>query len=377
MNLSNNFIVHFSPIVDPRKDTHNIRHILSDILVLTILAVLCGAETWTDVEEFGYAKEEWLKTFLQLPNGIPSHDTIGDLFSRICPKQLQSCFLSWTQSIVKISDEKIIPIDGKTLKRSYDNKNGRGAIHMVSAWSSANGIVLGQLKTEEKSNEITAIPELLGMLDIKGCIVTIDAMGCQKEIAQKIIEREADYVLALKGNHGTLHDDVKLYLDSIMDKQLKDVAHETTETIEKDHGRIEERRYLVTENIEWLPNKELWKNLKSIGVVESKRHVGDEVSAERRYYINSIAGNTEMFSKAVREHWGIENQLHWSLDVSFNEDYCRVRKDNAPENFAVIRHIVLNLLKMEKSAKVGLKIKRNKAGWDNNYLTKVLSTAGF
>ncbi len=247
MKQLNNFILHFSIIVDPRKDNHNKRHELSDILVLTILAVLCGAETWIDVEEFGIAKKEWLKTFLQLPNGIPSHDTIGDLFSRICPKQLQASFLSWTQSIVRVSDGQIIPIDGKTLKRSYDNKNGRGAIHMVSAWSSANGVVLGQLKTDEKSNEITAIPELLGMLDIKGCIVTLDAMGCQKEIAQKIIEKEADYVLALKGNQGILHDDVKLYLDSIMEKQLKDIAHQTTETIEKDHGRIEERRYLITE----------------------------------------------------------------------------------------------------------------------------------
>jgi predicted transposase YbfD/YdcC len=307
MKLSDNFIQHFSTIVDPRKDTHNKRHALSAILGLTILAVLCGAETWTDVEEFGIAKEEWLKTFLQLPNGIPSHDTLGDLFSRICPKQLQASFLSWTQSIIKISEGQIIPIDGKTLKRSYDNKSGRGAIHRVSAWSSTNAIVLGQLKTAEKSNEITAIPELLGMVDIKGCIVTIDAMGCQKEIAQRIIEREGEYVLALKGNQGTLYNDIKLFMDSIIDKELKEVVHQTAEMIEKNHGRIEERRYLITDKIDWLPNKELWKNLKSVGMVEAKRHVRNEISIERRYYITSLTGNAENFSKAVRAHWQIEN----------------------------------------------------------------------
>lgn len=376
-SISKTFLSHFAELIDPRKNNHNKRHLLSDILVMTILAVLCGAESWTDVEEFGEAKEEWLRTFLQLPNGIPSHDTIGDLYSRLNPKQLQACFLSWIQSLVQVTQSEIVPIDGKTLRRSYDTKSNRGAIHMVSAWASANGVVLGQIKTDEKSNEITAIPELLGMLDIKGCIVTIDAMGCQKNIAEKIVEKEANYVLALKGNQGGLYEDVKLYMDSIVDQQLKNVPHKSLEIIEKGHGRIEERRYWVTEAIDWLPQKELWKNLKSIGVVESKRHIGNKVSEERRYYIASISADAELFSSAVRKHWSIENHLHWSLDVAFNEDNCRVRKDNAPENFSIIRHIVLNLLKMEKTAKVGLKIKRNKAGWDNRYLTKVLVAAGF
>lgn len=377
MNLSKNFLSHFSCIIDPRKDTHNKRHQLSDILVLTILASICGAEAWTDVEEFGQSKEEWLKTFLKLPNGIPSHDTIGDLYSRLCPSQLQQGFLSWIQSIVEVSEGDIIPIDGKTLRRSYDRAGGRGAIHMVSAWSSANGLVLGQFKTEEKSNEITAIPELLGMLDIKGCIVTIDAMGCQKEIAKQIVTQEGDYVLALKGNQGGLFKDVQLYMDSLITEQLKNITIETTKTLDKGHGRIEERRYWITDSIDWLPQKKDWEGLKTVGVVESTRYIGDKVTTERRYYINSLAMNAVRFSEAVRTHWSIENQLHWSLDVSFNEDQCRVRKDNAPENFSIIRHIALSMLKKEKTSKRGINTKRNKAGWDNRYLAQVLKSSDF
>lgn len=377
MNLSTNFLSHFSCIIDPRKKTHNLRHELSDILVLTILGVLCGAETWIDIEEFGKSKERWLKTFLKLPHGIPSHDTIGDLYVRLSPSQLQQGFLSWIQSLVEVSGGDIIPIDGKTLRRSYDRAAGRGAIHMVSAWSSANGLVLGQLKTEEKSNEITAIPELLGMLDIQGCIVTIDAMGCQKEIAKQIVTQEGDYVLALKGNQGGLFEDVQLYMDSLIAQQLKNIPMQKTQTLDKDHGRIEERNYWITDSIDWLSQKKEWKGLKSIGVVESTRWIGEKVTTERRYYINSIPMNAVRFSEAVRTHWSIENQLHWSLDVSFNEDQCRVRKDHAPENFSIIRHIALNMLKKEKTSKVGINIKRNKAGWDNRYLAKILMSSDF
>ena len=377
MNLSKNFISHFSCIIDPRKNTHNKRHQLSDILVLTILASICGAETWTDVEEFGNSKLSWLKSFLQLPYGIPSHDTIGDLYARICPGQLQEGFLSWVQSVVEVTRGDIIPIDGKTLRRSYDRAEGRGAIHMVSAWSSANGVVLGQLKTEEKSNEITAIPQLLGMLDIKGCIVTIDAMGCQREIAKKIVAQGGDYVLALKGNHAGLYEDVQLYMDSVIAQELKNKPVGTAYTLDKGHGRIEERRYWVTDDIDWLSQKKDWEGLKSIGVVESIRHIGEKISRERRYYICSTSADAERFSNAVRTHWSIENQLHWSLDVSFDEDQCRVRKDNAPENFAIIRHIALSMLKKEKTSKVGIKIKRNKAGWDHHYLAKILMSSDF
>lgn len=377
MSLTNQFITHFATLIDPRKDNHNKRHVLSDILVLTILAVLCGAESWTEVEAFGKAKETWLKTFLTLPNGIPSHDTIGNLYARLCPKQLQQCFLSWIQSVVQLSHGQIIPIDGKTLRRSHNRRDGRGAIHMVSAWASQNGVVLGQLKTSDKSNEIRAIPELLGLLEIKGCTVTIDSMGCQKEIAKKIIEKEADYVLALKGNHKTLHEEVCLFLAGIQEGTFSNRRSDYYETVEKDHGRIEIRRHWISDEIDWLNNREEWKNLRSIGLVESERHVDGKISVEKRYYISSKSACAKDFAKAVRAHWGIENQLHWSLDATFREDECRVRKDNAPENFAVLRHIALNLLKMEKTAKVGLKIKRSKAGWDNNYLLKVLATAGF
>jgi predicted transposase YbfD/YdcC len=375
--LAESFLTHFVSVIDPRQDTHNKRHLLCDILVLTILAVLCGAESWTDVELFGKSKKTWLKTFLLLPNGIPSHDTIGNLFIRLNPKAVQASFMSWMQSLVKVSKGQIIPIDGKTLRRSHDKGEGRGAIHIVSAWASANGVVLGQLKTEEKSNEITAIPELLGMLDIEGGIVTIDAMGCQKEIAEKIVDKKADYVLALKENHRILYKEVEEFFEKGREKSFEGVKHDYYETTEKGHGREEIRRYWQTENIEGLDPKKEWKKLCSIGMVESERRIGEKVSFEKRFYLSSLSMEAKEFARAVRMHWGIENQLHWSLDVTFREDDCRVRKGNAAENFAVIRHIALNLLKMEKTTKVGLQAKRNKAGWDNRYLTKILATAGF
>ena len=375
MSLSMHFLTHFCPIVDPRKDNHNKRHLLGDILVLTILAVLCGADSWTEVEAFGKAKREWLNTFLALPNGIPSHDTLGSLFARINPEQLQACFISWVKSLVKTSAGEIIPIDGKTLKRSQ--REGRRAIHMVSAWASANGSVLGQLKTAEKSNEIKAIPELLGMLDIKGCIVTIDAMGCQKEIASTIIDKEADYVLSLKENHPTLNKEVRLFLELARTATVPGLTLDYYDSVEKGHGRKDIRRYWVSEQLEWLTSRGEWKQLRSVGMVESERHVGDKVSIERRFYLTSLPAQASLFAHAVRTHWSIENQLHWSLDVAFREDECRVRKGHAAENFAVLRHIALTMLNQEKTAKVGLKIKRSKAGWDNNYLAKILCAAGF
>jgi predicted transposase YbfD/YdcC len=377
MSLSPAFMQHFAGVLDPRKDTHNKRHLLSDILVITILAVLCGAETWTDIAEFGKAKHKWLKSFLALPHGIPSHDTFGDVFARLDSKALEASFMSWVQSLLTLTKGEIIPIDGKTLRGSYSKRDGRRAIHMVSAWASANGLVLGQLKTAEKSNEISVIPELLGMLDVTGCVVTIDAMGTQKEIAKTIIAKEADYVLALKENQPQLYADVKLFLEDGQRKGFKGIAHDYEETVEKDHGRIEIRRYWVTGQIDWLEGRAQWKQLQSIGMVEAERHIGEQVSKERRFYINSIAPSAALFAKAVRSHWSIENQLHWSLDVSFGEDASRIRKDNAPENFAIIRRIALNMLKRETSAKVGLKIKRNKAGWDNRYLAKILEASGF
>ncbi len=375
MNLEGSVFSHFSNIEDPRISNHNKRHELMDILVLSILAIICGADSWVAVAEFGEAKIEWLKTFLTLPNGIPSHDVIGDLFARLDAEQLQTSFLAWINSLVTISDGNIIAIDGKTLRRSYDKGTSRGAIHMVSAWSVQNSLVLGQVKTDEKSNEITAIPQLLEMLNITGGIITIDAMGCQKNIANKIIQKGADYVLALKGNQGGLFDDVQLYLDTAIENHFKGIAFAHHETIDKNHGRVEVRRYWVTEQIQWVTQKKDWSKLTSIGVVESERHINGDVSIERRYYINSIPANAKRFSEAVRRHWAIENALHWCLDVGFNEDQCRVREGYAAQNFSILRHIALNLLKQEKSAKVGIATKRLKAGWNTRYLTKILAGA--
>jgi predicted transposase YbfD/YdcC len=372
--LSISFIENFNELEDPRLDNHNRRHNLIDMLVITILGVICGADGWVEVATFGRSKYEWLKSFLELPNGIPSHDTFGRVFALLNPKCLEDCFLKWMKSLVSNDAEEIIAIDGKTLRRSYDRASKKAAIHMVSVWSSVNSVVLGQIKTEEKSNEITAIPELLDMLDISGCIVTIDAMGCQKEIVKKIVDKKGDYVLGLKGNQGTLHEDVKLYLEACCSNDFKKVEHDYYETIEKEHGRIDIRRYWTTSEIEWLENRNNWKNLHTICMVESERHVGNEISKERRFYISSLASNAKKIGNAVRKHWGVENSLHWSLDVTFNEDQCRIRKGHAAENLAVVRHIALNLLKQEKTAKVGLKIKRSKAGWDKAYLLQVLQS---
>lgn len=367
------FLQHFNGVTDPRIENANRRHELGDMLVLTILAVICGADGWTGVEDFGRAKLRYLKRFLKLPNGIPSHDTLGDLFARLCPEQLQAGFLSWVNALVSVSNGEIVAIDGKTLRHSYDTGAGRGAIHMVSAWASANRMVLGQVKVDAKSNEITAIPALLKLLHLDGAIVTIDAMGCQKAIAEQIIEGQGDYVLSLKGNQGQLHEDVELFLESAYAKDFAGTAHDYHETLEKDHGRIEVRRYWITEQIEWLESKAAWAGLCSIGLVESERHIGDKITTERRYFIASIEADAKLFARAVRTHWTIENQLHWSLDMTFREDDCRVRQGHAAQNFATIRHIALNLLKNETTSKRGIQSRRLRAGWDHRYLAKILA----
>ena len=367
----------FRCLDDPRTKTHSSRHLLSDILLLTILAVLCGAEGWVAVENFGKSKYEWLKDILILPNGIPSHDTIGDLFSRLDPKQLQSCFLKWVNEIFDFSGGEIIAIDGKTLRHSYDTASDKPAIHMVSAWACKNNLVLGQLKTKEKSNEITAIPELLKTLNLKGNIITIDAMGCQKKIAKQIIIQEGDYVFNLKANQPKLHKNISSFLDENFDsKDIKNDFFDKHEVTNNNHGRIESRSYFVTDKLDWLPQSKDWVGLKSVGMVDYERieKSTGEIILERRYFISSLSANAKIFANAIRMHWGIENGLHWCLDVGFNEDDCRVRKDYSSENFAVIRHIALNLLKQEKTAKVGIKLKRQMAGWDNNYLVKLLNS---
>jgi len=367
---SSALISHFSKIKDPRVKGRS-GHKLLDIMVVAICGIICGADDWVAVEAFGKAKHKWFKTFLKLPNGIPSHDTFGRVFSIINPKQFQDCFLGWIQSVAKISGRKIIPIDGKTLRRSYDSKAGKSAIHMVSAWAAENRLVLGQVKTEEKSNEITAIPELLRLLDIHNCIVTIDAMGCQKKIANQVIEQGGDYVFGLKGNQGNLLAAVENVFAEADEKELKGPDFDFFQTEDKGHGRREKRSYFTkrfTDN----PISEEWNGLQTIGIVISERYESGRKSEECRYYISSLENNAEGFAKAIREHWGIENSLHWVLDVAFREDESRFRKGHGPENLAVLRHIALNLIRQDKSTKLGVKNKRLKAGWDNSYLANLL-----
>ncbi len=321
------------------------------------------------------ACQEWLEKFLALPNGIPSRDTIRRLFAQLDPKQLQSCFLSWIKTIAQLTEGEVIAIDGKTLRHSYDRGKNKGAIHMVSAWASQNRLVLGQVKVSEKSNEITAIPRLLKILEIQGCIVTIDAMGAQKEIAQEIIERGGDYILSLKGNQGNIHQDVKQLFDWGFKTKFENIPYETCSQINKGHGRIEIRRYWLLSSVEHLIDAELWSGLKRVGLVESERRIkGKPPAIEKRYYLLSLDGGVERFAQGVRSHWSIENQLHWCLDVAFNEDDSRIRSGYAPENMALIRHIALNLLGQETSVKAGKKAKRKKAGWDNAYLAQVLAS---
>lgn len=370
---SGSLLSHFGTLEDPRV-SYLVEHRLLDIIGLTICAVICGADSWVEIEAYGHSKADWLKGFLALPNGIPSHDTIGRLFSMLDPGELQGCFIRWIESIAELSAGEVVAIDGKCVRRSYDNSKGKGAIHMVSAWASQNRLVLGQVKVDSKSNEITAIPKLLEVLDLQGCIVTIDAMGAQTAIAEQIVEQKADYILSLKGNQGDLHQDVKQLFDWASQTQFKDIPHEYHQTLDKGHGRIEIRRHYLMGSVEYLLNVERWKGLKRIGMIESERRIeGKPTTIERRYYLLSLNGDVKRFSLAARNHWGIENQLHWCLDVAFDEDQSRIRSGHAPENMTLIRKIALNLLTRESSVKVGKKAKRLKAGWDNDYLLKVLN----
>ena len=371
IDQNNSISKHFNNLSDPRRD--NRRHKLIDIITIAICGVICNADSFEHIAEFGRAKQQWLNRFLGLPHGIPSPDTFERVFARIDPKQFKRCFMQWIEAICDLTKGEVIAVDGKTLRRSHDKSDGKAAIHMVSAWACANGLVVGQIKTEDKSNEITAIPELLKMLQIKGCIVTIDAMGCQKAIAETIIEKKADYVFSLKGNHSLLHDDVKLFFQTQKETDFKDISNDYYESTDAEHGKIEIRRYWTTSDIDWLQNKENWRKLKTICMVERERQFDHKTECETSYYIGSIGDNAERFAHAVRSHWSIENSLHWVLDVSFREDESRIRKANAPENMAVLRHIALNMIKKETSLKKSIKSKRLRAGWDNDYLMKVLA----
>ena len=362
-----------SIIKDPRIERHKL-HSLTDILMIAICATICGVETWTEIEEFGEAKQEWFSTFLELENDIPSHDTFRRVFSLLETSELKECFLEWISSVVRLAKGSLVNIDGKQVRGSKSVANNKKALNLVSAWASEQSVVLGQVACQEKSNEIRAIPELLKILEIAGCIVTIDAMGCQKEIVKEIADKKAEYVISLKGNQGRLHTDVKEYLDWAERIKFKEINYNYYETVEKGHGRIEERRCWVTEEIGWLEQKSEWAKLKSVIMVESIREIiGGAKTVERRYFISSLEANAKEALRAVRGHWAIENQLHWCLDIGFREDDCQIKEPTAVENLATIRHIGLNLLKQETSCRRGIKTKRKKSGWSEEYLLKVLN----
>ncbi len=365
---------HFGDLTDPRIDRTKL-HKLLDILVIAICAVIAGADNWEDIAEFGRAKIDWFKTFLELPNGIPSHDTFNRVFARLDPQEFRNGFISWVSAVSEVIDGQVIAIDGKVLRRSHDRGIGKAAIAMVSAWASANRLVLGQVKVDDKSNEITAIPQLLQALEVSGCIVTIDAIGCQTEIAETIIDQQADYVLSLKDNQGNLFEDVHLLFEDLEESQYEAYAFDYCKTVNKNHGRLEIRECWTISDAEVLRHLrgfENWKNLLTVSRIRAQRLMGEESSCEDRYHIASITGAKRVLW-AVRSHWGIENELHWTLDIAFDEDRCRVRKENGPENFAILRHIALNLLKQEKTCKRGIKGKRLLAAWKEDFLLKVLA----
>jgi predicted transposase YbfD/YdcC len=362
----------FAQLKDPRVNRTR-RHSLPDILAIAICGVICGADGWVQIARFGRCKQEWFQTFLELPNGIPSHDTFGRVFAALDPQAFEECFAQWIAALTTASQGRLIAVDGKTIRRSLDAANDKAAIHMVSAWCGANQMVLGQLATDAKSNEITAIPELLKLLDLSGAVVTIDAAGCQKKIVERIVEQGGDYVLGLKGNQGGLHAETVMLFDQCLRDDCYGMPYTTDVTTNGGHGRIEERRIWATPEVGWFAEKDKWKNLRSLIRVQAKRTVGNETSQEYHYYISSLPANDPARLLAyIRGHWGIENNVHWCLDINFREDDCRIRQGHAAENFSRLNRLALNLLKAEKTNAVGIKTKRLCCAWDHDYLLKVL-----
>lgn len=371
-NQTPSLLEYFADLPDPRIDRCK-QHELIDILAIAILATICGAEHFTEMEEFGRAKQDWLKSFLKLPNGIPTHDTFARVFAQLKPSAFRERFIDWVQAISTATSGEVVAIDGKTARRSHDKAGGIKALHLVSAWATRNRLTLGQVKVDDKSNEITAVPELLRLLEIKGCIVTVDALNTQKEIAAEIREQGADYVLALKENHPNLQSEVSGIFVAVTASTANDPEIKPVETIETGHGRTEKRRCWSIPAPEWLIGFDQWRDLNSLILVEATREIKDQKTTELRYYLSSLPADAGRAAEAVRAHWGVENSLHWSLDVSFGEDDSRIRVGHAPENVALLRKITHNLLVHETSLKRGIKTKRLKAGWDEAYLMMVLN----
>lgn len=360
------FLSYIEELEDPRIDRKKL-YPLSEVLLIVLTAVICGAEGWEDIADFGLGKLEYLRKFLPFENGAPSHDTIRRVMINLNPGAFESCFISWVKSLRDIIGE-VIAVDGKTVRRSHKRNEGKEAIHMVSAFAANARLVLGQKKTRDKSNEITAIPELLNLLDISSSIITIDAMGCQKEIAKIIIDKKADYILALKGNQGTLYEDVALFL------QGTDYSHATCEKTDAGHGRIEIRKAKISSDVSWLKPHHNWQGLSSIAMIESTRIIGDKETKETRYYITSLPQNAELFLDSVRSHWAIENSLHWTLDMTLREDESRIRSSNAQQNLVIIRHAALNMLNQAKAKMKNMSVKRlrKNAGWVDSIMTGIL-----
>ena len=363
---------YFSVLEDPRR--YNRRHKLLDIVVIAICAAICGAEGWEDIELFGETKEEWLSGFLELPHGPPSDDTYRRVFAALDAEEFQICFMDWIEAVEELTQGQVIAVDGKTLRRSHDRSQGKKALQMVSAWASANGLVLGQRKVDGESNEITAVPELLDVLEIAGCIVTLDAIHCQTETVETIVNKGADYVLPVKENQPRLLEALQGLFDDPAEMRWVECDYHRTE--DRGHGRVEIRECWSTSDPEYLNyigTLAEWRGLQSIVMIQTERQLGDQTTVSRRYFISSLRSDAERLLQAVRGHWGIENKVHWVLDIAFREDDCRIRKGYSAENFAVLRHIALNLLRRETSAKRSIKGKRMKAALDEKYLFKVLT----
>jgi predicted transposase YbfD/YdcC len=366
----------FRHIKDPRVE-RNKAYPLLEVIVITLLAVMAFAEGWEDIGKYGKAKEGWLRKFLPLKHGIPKHDVYRRVFTRLKPEAVSSCFMEWVRAIKRDIEREVIAIDGKTVRGSFNTRQGHKAIHLVSAWATKNRLVFAQVKTEEKSNEITAIPTLLEMIALKGCIVTIDAMGCQYKRADQIVAAGADYLFALKENQGTLYEDVRLYFEDV-DLTRLDPNIATHTTFDVDHGRLESRFHGITADVSWLVERHpTWKSIKSIGVIDSKREIGDKVSFERRLYVSSLPPDPELFAVTGRSHWGIENSLHYVLDVAYREDGARIKTGEGPENWSYFRKIAMTVARADRGSKDSVKSRVKQMAWSDDYLERLLFHSSF